>query len=679
MAVQWLGNVKQTGRGNLAKDIGDAVQPAVNAYSDYLSKTRDREKAQVDEFITRAKDLSVKEREAMMVEFQSKPKFMKQVEEYAPGVLGEGNTLNLPVNYEIVGIAGTQMILRDGDTTKTIDMGEGIDFDKYDIVTMADGSVVKENQRTGETTDVGEVKEIYNTSKNTITLDDGSVRAVHTIIYTDGSISETIKPAGINAELKGLGMSIEANKEAANLSREFQDKWKTKDLQHKVDVLEFSSAEAVRDQGNIDDRMEFTKKEAKRDQGNIETRAKTEKEKYDSALKEDARQFDIGTSLALYELSQTDEQFWAKMDHQVDMDMKRLNIDITYKNAIMQDMEDKMNLAHDKYDLSKTTVMLDYIATNMDLKQRQETLELKKKESKWAIKSIEATMNQYQSIGPVFAEDGKTIIGASGLRWDEKKGKYVEERLKNVPVSVARLMIEQQTLNLERNEQDNIIKSQGYSGLAAGVYGAVRNAKIPSMDSAEAWSSTAYMYAEKYAEGNEDVTAETAYGKILAHAYGMNWIHKDEIDSKDILFTDEATTAFNKEQEQWVKENPLSTKVEDITPSTNPNFMSGGLQTMTPEDNQIQGLLNAFLGNDTLYNNLKSAVTLPDEVSDMTLEQALSDMNFSGPISRLEDLAGGGAGRRLDEYTKGVERRPTGNSPTWKDVLSALGLEGGSE
>ena len=661
MAVQWLGNVKQTGRGNLAKDIGESVQPAVNAYSDYLSKTQDREKAQVDAFITEIKKSSGKERESLWTEFQTHPEFRKTVEEQASWVLGEGK-FNVAQKWEKVGVVGTKMIVSDGDTTKAIEMGE--DFDTYKLDYRKDGTVMKVNQRTGVGTLVDKVKEIYSTSNNTINLDNGKVMTVHRITYTDGIVDETRTSAGVNAELKGLEMSIEARAELATLDREAQDEWKTKEFQNKKDILAFNVTESLRDQKNI------------------EAEAKTDKEKFDSKLAEGARQFDVGAYLNMYELRQNDDQFQVKMEHQIKVDMKKLGIKEEYTDALIQDLTDKINLAHDKFDLSKVKVNQDFINTNKELGQRQQQLDIALNESEWGIKAIKAEMSQYVSVGPLFAEDGKTIIGATGLRWDPETGKYVTERLENVPVSVAKLMVQQQIMELEGNEQDNIIKAQGYSGLAATVYGTIMNKKIPSIDTPEAWSSTAYMYAEKYAEGKEDVTPESAYGRILAHAYNRGWIDKDLIPNESLLYTDEANTAFNKEQETWAKENPKTTKIEDTTPSTNPNLMSGGLQAMTPEDNQIKSLFNLLLGNDTLYNNLKSAVTIPEQASNMTLGQALSDMNFSGPISRLEDLAGGGAGRRLDEYTKGVERRPTGNtptglSPTWKDVLDAFGLGGG--
>ena len=662
MAVQWLGNIKPTGRGNLARDIGDAVQPAVSAYSDYLAKTSEREKTQVNEFITRAKALSVKEREAMMVELRGKPEFMKTVEEYAPGVLGEGNTLNLPVNYEVVGTLGTKVILRDGTTTKVVDMGKDADFDNYDVIKMADGSLMKENTRTGERTDAGEVREIFSTSENTITLDDGSSRVITKIIYTNGDITKDIGDAGINADFVLQQNNIDANKYLAKLNIAHEDKWNEKEFTQEAE--QFSAS------------MAFEMSEVKRSQENIERKEKSAQAKFDTQMKEDTRQFSVNNALAMYREKQTNKRFDAELEQRADQYLKDHNIDVKYKDALIQNMTDKMNLAHDNYDLSNTIANRKYITTNIELDQRQQQLDIALKESEWGIKAIKAKMNQYVSISAVFAEDGKTIIGASGLVWDPETEEYVTERLKNVPSEVAVLMVKQQILELEGNEQDNIIKAQGYSGLAAGVYGTVRNAKIPSMDSAEAWSSTAYMYAEKYAEGNEDVTAESAYGRILAHAYNRGWIDEDLIPNESLLYTDEANTAFNKEQETWAKENPKTTKVEDTTPSTNPNLMSGGLQTMTPEDNQFKSLLNTLLGNDTLYNNLKSAVTLPEQASNMTLGQALSDMNFSGPISRLEELAPGvlgGAGRRSAEYTKDIK------NPTWEKLIQLLGLGGGSE
>ena len=676
MAVQWLGNVKQTGRGNLAKDIGEAVQPAVNVYADYLSKTRDREKAQAKEFITNFEKLPAKEQDAVEIELKSRPNFMKVLDEQYPGLLGENGKVNISPKYEYVTTIGTKVLFRSGTEIIATEMPEGIDSDTYTTIDRTDGTVETVNDRTGEVKASKEYTKIIDFGENSFTTDDGKSWTRTTTLDANGDTTSKIESAGINADLKATEMSIESNTELTKLTLEHQDEWKTKEFQSKKANLEFSVAEALRDQGNIETNLELTKNEIKRDQRNIDTKAKTDKEKFDAKLAEGARQFDVGTSLALYELSQTDEQFWAKMDHQVDMDMKRLNLDVTYKGAIMQDMRDKISIAYKKYDLSNVIANRNFITTNIELDQRQQQLDIALNESEWNIKEIKATMNQYVSVSALFAEDGKTIIGATGLKWDPETEDYVTEVLENVPLSVAKLMVQQQVLTLEGNEQDNIIKAQTYSGLAASTYGTIRNGDIQGIDSAKVWSSTAYKNAEIYAEGHEGVTAETAYGKILARAYNMNWIDADEIGTEELLYTDEAYNAFKKANTQWDKDNPMATKVEETTPSTNPNLMSGGLQTMSPEDNQFKSLLNSFLGNDVLYNNLKSAVTIPEQASNMTLEQALSDMNLSGPISRLEELAPGvlgGAGRRSAEYTKDVK------NPTWENLIQLLGFEGGSE
>lgn len=550
MAVQWLGNVQSTGRDNLGRDVGEAINPMSQILGQYYAETPVREKQKVDEWVQRVQSLDAEGREKEAARLQSDKTFRNLVENYAPDVIGEDESLNLPENWELSQVKGDKAIFTDtSGNMKVSDIPEGVDFTQRNV-TIQDNRILVYDEN-GEIISNTPLKDVESREMFPVTLEDGSTMMKEIIYNADGTTEEVEYDAGVDLQYL-------TSAEQLDLSRIAQ--------KHQISM----------------DKKKFTQ----------QNEQFAEEMSYKMLnLEENKRQFGLNQALEMSRMAQQDEQFWAKMEQNAEQFAKSHDLSEQEVKANIEAMKQKIDLAEREYDLSKENTARQWFYQGEQLKNEKKTIDLQLEQMALENSRVRAALQKYDTYGAVY--EGGNIVGVKGRKYNPDTEEYEWERLDGIPSDIAGLMLRQQEATLELEEQDKVLAAQDYAGLAGAAYNSLRSMDVAALNSEDDWGVMMRRVAESYLDQqgeDADETVDEVFGKTAAHARARGWL---DIPVEDVIRTGEAWDAYEKELAKIAESDTLYEPGEQ-------QAQKGIMRT----GNLTRDLLHTLTGNDTLYKNV---------------------------------------------------------------------------